>query len=431
MSESEIGVLFLSLGIVISLAHIIGYCLEYLHQPRLIGEILGGLLVGPYVLGKVSPELFSTLYNFEANGNASTSVVYGFLYWLGVLLLMFLAGSEVRNLLSQENRRPTAWLLGVGTPLPFFIVLVLGLTNFIPLGSLVGEKNVELSALLILASAAAVTSIPVISRIFHDLGIMKTRFASLILGTAVLEDIALWGVLAVATSYAASVSIGGTATSSTLLHIILNCTYLVLSLTVLPLILSKIRRIKGNLLYKKSPIAYTIVVLSAYIALASVMQTNLVFAAFLAGFGIVGGMRGGERMHFRSSLATISKFSFAIFIPVYFALVGYRLVFDGTFSLQMLLVFLFGTSLLALLSVAAASRMAGFRGLDIVNIAITTNARGGPGIVLASVAYEARIISPAFYTTLVLSALITSQLAGAWLRYVQQRGWPLLSESNT
>jgi hypothetical protein len=65
--------------------------------------------------------------------------------------------------------------------------------------------------------------------------------------------------------------------------------------------------------------------------------------------------------------------------------------------------------------------------LDVINLAVVTNARGGPGIVLATVAYETGIINAAFYTTLVLTAVITSQAAGAWLRFVLSKGWPLLS----
>jgi hypothetical protein len=67
--------------------------------------------------------------------------------------------------------------------------------------------------------------------------------------------------------------------------------------------------------------------------------------------------------------------------------------------------------------------------LDLVNLIITKNARGGPGIVLASVAYDAGLINAQFYTTLVLTAVLTSQAAGAWLRFILGRGWPLLSES--
>jgi hypothetical protein len=65
----------------------------------------------------------------------------------------------------------------------------------------------------------------------------------------------------------------------------------------------------------------------------------------------------------------------------------------------------------------------------VLNLAVATNARGGPGIVLASVAYEVGIISPAFYTTLVLVAMLTSQAAGSWLEFVLRRGWPLLEDS--
>jgi Kef-type K+ transport system membrane component KefB len=91
--------------------------------------------------------------------------------------------------------------------------------------------------------------------------------------------------------------------------------------------------------------------------------------------------------------------------------------------------FILGSCLIKVASVSLAARCAGFRGLDLINLAITTNARGGPGIVLASVAFEAGIISPKFYTTLVLAAVLTSQLAGAWLGYVLRKEWPLLSAS--
>jgi Kef-type K+ transport system membrane component KefB len=93
----------------------------------------------------------------------------------------------------------------------------------------------------------------------------------------------------------------------------------------------------------------------------------------------------------------------------------------------MIAIFIVGSCAVKILSVSLAARFAGFRGLDLINLAITTNARGGPGIVLASVAFDAGIISPKFYTTLVLAAVLTSQMAGAWLDYVLRRGWPLLS----
>src|SRR6202162_3830661 len=118
---------------------------------------------------------------------------------------------------------------------------------------------------------------------------------------------------------------------------------------------------------------------------------------------------------------------FAFFIPVYFAMVGLKLDLVRGLSLGMMAAFIVGSCLVKILSVSLAARLAGFRGLGMINLAITTNARGGPGIVLASVAFEAGIVSPQFYTTLVAAAVVTSQMAGAWLDYVLRKGWPLLT----
>jgi Kef-type K+ transport system membrane component KefB len=114
-------------------------------------------------------------------------------------------------------------------------------------------------------------------------------------------------------------------------------------------------------------------------------------------------------------------------VPIYFGIIGYRLIFGRQFSFAIMLVFLVGSSLISVFSSGVAAWLGGFRGLDVINIALTTNARGGPGIVLASVAYDAGIINAAFYTTLVITAVVTSQMAGAWLRFVLSKGWPLLS----
>jgi Kef-type K+ transport system membrane component KefB len=279
-----------------------------------------------------------------------------------------------------------------------------------------------------LASAVAVTSIPVISRIFHDLGILHTRFASLILGSAVLEDIALWGVLAVATALTHSGGLAeqGVAADSAR-HVLTSLAFAISAIFVLPQIQRWLRSFRFNLIYKASPLAYAVAILFVYVGAAAALNVNLVFAAFLAGFGLAGGIPGGERVHFKEALESISRFSYAVFIPIYFALVGYRLTFGREFSPTMLICFFIGSSLLALVSVGLAAKLAGFTRLDAINLAVTTNARGGPGIVLASVAFDAGIISGAFYTTLVLTAIFTSQLAAMWLSFVLSRRWPLLS----
>ena len=429
MSNNEIGNVLLTLSVLLGTAHFIGYVFVRLRQPRLVGEILAGILLGPYVLGRIAPSIFTTLFGGSAEGS-ETTVVLGFIYWFGLILLMFISGSQVRRVLARENRRETAWILGIGTPLPFFLILALGLFSVLPIDPLVGSAGQKTSTLLILSIAVAVTSIPIISRIFYDLKILHTRFASLILGAAVLEDIILWGVLAVATAIANSATLAQQqVVSEVSSHIGTTIAYITLALFLTPRLLMKVSASRWNIFRKSSPLGYIILVMFLYTVVAALVEVNLIFAAFLAGFGVVGGMGGTERERFSKVFESIEQFATSTFIPIYFTLVGYRLVFGTEFSLSMLLIFLAGSSLISLISRGFAAKLAGFRGMDIANIAITMNARGGPGIVLASVAYDAGIINAAFYTTLVLAAVLTSQATGVWLRFVLSRGWPLLSSN--
>jgi Kef-type K+ transport system membrane component KefB len=198
--------------------------------------------------------------------------------------------------------------------------------------------------------------------------------------------------------------------------------FFALGLTILPRIVKRINKARVNVLARHAPVAYALGVLLAYCVVAGALGVSLVFAAFLAGFAVV----HKKRRLFADSLDAIGKVSFAFFIPLYFALVGLKLDLVRGFSLWMTVAFLVGSCAIKVASMSLAGRLVGFRGLELANLAITTNARGGPGIVLASVAFDAGIISLAFYTTLVLTAVLTSQIAGAWLDYISRKGWPLL-----
>jgi len=112
---------------------------------------------------------------------------------------------------------------------------------------------------------------------------------------------------------------------------------------------------------------------------------------------------------------------------LYFAIIGLRLDlihhFDVLFSVRFLL---FATTF-AVLGTLFALRLAREDWLSSFNIAVAMNARGGPLIVLATVALELGIINQTFFVTLVLIAFATSLLAGSWFRYVISKGWPLLN----
>lgn len=412
MTNSELTAILLNLLALLGLAQLLGCLFVKLRQPRVIGEILAGILLGPALLGRL---------HFAASLTAAVrdqGNILNFVYWLGLLLLMFLSGAETRQLFGRDERREVGWLSIVGTGIPFVLGLVLGPWLIRPV--LAGPHGNRVSLVLVLAVGVAVTSVPVISKIFADLKILHTRFARLVLGVAVLEDVVLWLALAIATGLAGTTVLHP---HQMAYHLGATVAFFIAGLTVLPRVVKCINRSRFNVFAKQSPAGYSLAVLLGYCVLAGVLHVSLVFAAFLAGFAVV----HKKRRLFAEALESIGKVSFAFFIPLYFAIVGLQLDLVRGLSLWMLAAFLVGSCLVKVVSVSAAGRIAGFRGLDLINLAVITNARGGPGIVLASVAYGAGIISAQFYTTLVLVAVLTSQIAGAWLDYVLHKGWPLLA----
>lgn len=414
MSDSALSSVLFVLLLLVGFAQLLGYLFVKLRQPKVVGEILAGIVLGPALLGRL-PFLSHLIDTAKHQGN-----ILDFVYWLGLLLLMFLSGAETQQLFTREERREVGWLGIVGTGIPFALGLIFGPWLIRP--ELAGPNGNRISLIIILAVGVAVTSVPVVSKIFADLKILHTRFARLVLGVAVLEDIALWLALAVATALPGKTALNPRTMAY---HLLATIAFFLLGLTIVPRVIKKINKSRFNIVAKNSPVGYAIAVLLAYCAVAGALQVSLVFAAFLAGFAVV----HKKRRLFAEALDAIGKVSFAFFVPVYFAIVGLKLDLIRGVSLWMIVAFLVGTCAVKILSVSLAGRFAGFRGLDLINLAITTNARGGPGIVLASVAFDAGIISAKFYTTLVIAAVLTSQFAGAWLDYVLRKGWPLLSGS--
>jgi Kef-type K+ transport system membrane component KefB len=414
MTNAQLTPVLFALLLLVGFAQLLGYVFVKLRQPKVVGEILAGVVLGPALLGRI-PAISHIMESAKHQGN-----ILDFVYWLGLLLLMFLSGAETQQLFSRDERREVGWLTIVGTGLPFLLGLAFGPWLIRP--SLAGPNASRASLIIILAVGVAVTSVPVVSKIFADLKILHTRFARLILGVAVLEDIVLWLALAVATAMAGKAVLNPRAMSY---HLLSTVGFFLLGLTIVPRAIKRLNKARFNVLAQHSPLGYALAVLLTYCVVAGLLDVSLVFAAFLAGFAVV----HKKRRIFADALDSIGKMSFAFFVPVYFAIVGLKLDLIRGVSLWMIAAFLAGSCIIKILSVSLAARCAGFRGLDLINLAITTNARGGPGIVLASVAFDAGIISSKFYTTLVVAAVLTSQIAGAWLEYVLRKGWPLLKPS--
>src|ERR1700686_2284306 len=244
MSNADLTSILFFLLLLVGLAQLLGYVFVKLRQPKVVGEILAGVLLGPALPGRlpIAAALAET-----AHHQAS---VFNFVYWLGLLLLMFLSGAETRQLFTREERREVGWLAIVGTGIPFLLALLLGPWLVRP--QLAGPNGNRLSLIIILAVGVAVTSVPVVSKIFADLKILHTRFARLVLGVAVLEDIGLWLALAVATAVAGTAVLNPRQMA---FHLALTVTFFLFGLTLLPRLVKRINKSRFNVFAKNSPVA--------------------------------------------------------------------------------------------------------------------------------------------------------------------------------
>src|SRR5215471_15619426 len=116
MPSSAIGPLVFFLAILLTLAHLLGHIFVKLRQPRVIGEILAGILLGPFVLGKLPA--YARLLELQVDAVPKRAAL-DLLSWLGLLLLMFLSGAEVKALFQKHERKQIFWLAALGTGLPF------------------------------------------------------------------------------------------------------------------------------------------------------------------------------------------------------------------------------------------------------------------------------------------------------------------------
>jgi Kef-type K+ transport system membrane component KefB len=188
-----------------------------------------------------------------------------------------------------------------------------------------------------------------------------------------------------------------------------------------------LRGSRWNLVATSSPIAFNLLFLFGGTVVSLWLGITPVFGAFMAGIA-TSSATDTVSVQARES---IKAFSFAYFVPVYFAIVGVQLDLLHSFQPWFFCWFLVFACVVKTASAYAGARLAGETRPSARNLSLATNARGGPGIVLASVAFGAGIVSERFYTSLVLLAIVTSLVTGTWLGHVVRSGKPLREAPRT
>lgn len=401
----------ISIALILTVAHIGAFVANRVGLPPMVGELTGGILLGATVFQRLFPELQSWLFPIA---NPAISAILSFCSNIGLLILLFMGGRQLRKLITYRDTRAVFWISSLGLFVPVAAGLViLSIWDF---SKYMGSANHLTALKIVLLIELGITSIPVITRIFIDLGLMETRLARIVLSVAVIEDVLLYIALSIALSLVhsgmkgdASIPhfLGFAPDSSEFIAWHVFSSVMLLMVSAWGFGDTRKRSLKYNLVAGRSPMGWTLISILTITVIAMFFGLAPMFGALVA--GIIASTNTDEKLVKAQQQIEVVGGSF--FIPIYFALIGMSLDLirdlDIVFTIGLLLVgtiVKYGGSFIGAAMARERWRMSHA-------ISISVNARGGPGLVVASTAFTAGIVSSTAYTSLVILSVGSSVIA--------------------
>ena len=385
--------LILSIGIVLLTTHVFGWIFHHIHQPRVVGEMTAGILLGPSLFGRFFPGTFA--FVFPASSMPALTV----LSQVGLLLFMFVVGLEVD--LKRILRQPAAVVLISNVSIVLPLVMGVGLAKV--LYPEFAVKQVPFSTFaLFMGTAMSITAFPVLARILKERNLLGTGIGSMAISCAAIDDISAWLLLAVLTAMVHS-SQSWRAFAVTLI---------LLAVFVATMLLP-IRRVASLLesRYQQNGASMEFISLLMLFMLAASWTTerlgvHALFGAFMAGLVVP---KNGRMI--ADLVDRIESLSLALLLPLFFALTGLRTRIDllTDRSLWGYAGAIIATAVAGKLAGAAfTARATGMNWKDSLGLGVLMNTRGLVELVILNAGLDLGILSPALFTMMVLMALVTT-----------------------
>jgi len=386
-------------------ALILGQLAQKLGQPSVLGELIGGIIIGPTILKSIAPFLYNDLF---PTGTRLTSELNGFIQF-GMIIFMFAAGLEVNLKFTWKKRKPVFFTSLFGIIVPFSLgVLMVFCVN------LQGSKNISVNQwiyALFIGTALSISALPVILKTLMDLKMLKSEVGIVILSSATINDLFGWTIFACLISVIKSEQI----IISTIVFSILKVVILILIIVIVSKIFGGFIKLKNKFFENTSSFIGVSIVFVLFIsALAEKFGIHYFFAAFLLGTML----RKYYRINGSSSCFTINEIALGFFAPLYFVSIGLKVDFISKFDLTLVLLVL----MIACIGKIAGSGIGAFvGGMDFKHslcVGFGMNSRGAIEIIVASTALELKIIDPKIFVALVIMAIITSLISGPSIKRI-------------
>ncbi|EIE98966.1 cation:proton antiporter [Saccharomonospora glauca] len=392
----------LAVAVILVVSHVLGSVLRRVGQPRVVGEMLGGVMLGPSVLGSMWPEAMQWLFTADALGHLDK------VGQLGLVVFMFLLGCELR--LDRIDRPATvAATVAGGTGLPFAV----GIGLACAFAGLLSPRGFTVPYALFLGLALSITALPVLARILLDLKLEETGVGVLTVSAAAIGDGVAWLVLTVILTATGQGTHASAAETAYLAAALVVVTFL----CVRPALAVLVRKVRSKQLL-------TVVLLAGAITFSAVTQAiNLhpVIGAFLFGAVVPRDSEPVRRVGHQ-----LQGFTLIVLLPVFFAGVGLN-TSVGLLGGDLVAWTVFGTLLVAsvtakFVGAGGAARLTGLPTRQAVWVGAAMNCRGVTELVIAAIGFQAGLINQLGFTMLVLLAVITTVLSNWALRWLSPDG---------
>ncbi|MBY0497344.1 MAG: cation:proton antiporter [Cyanobacteria bacterium] len=389
----------LALTVIMLTARLVGALFRQFDQPAVIGEVVGGILLGPSLLGRLSPELQAAILPSEI------APVISVIAQLGVILYMFLVGLELDlgALRGSVSKTMMIALAAIVVPFAFGAMLALALHNAI------SPDHVDRTSFVVFIGVAlSITAFPVLARILEDRGLQRTPLGILALTCAAINDAIAWCLLAFA------VSVMQATPSAAIRTAALTALYIGVMLTAgRALAKAAAARLDRSTHLGEQSVALVLVAVLLSSVATEFIGIHAIFGAFLIGTIIPHDSQVSMRVTER--IADIVR---VMFLPAFFAFTGLRtqigLIQSGEdWALCALIIVVATAGKFG--GTAVAARLTGTDWRTSAALGALMNTRGLVELIVLNIGLDLGVLTPRLFTTLVIMALATTMMTSPML----------------
>lgn len=389
--------LFLAIGLVIAAAQVAGAAARALGQPRVFGQLLAGVVLGPTVLGMLQWSIFDDPALLEISLNELAE--------LGVLFLMFAVGLEVHLSELLAVGRVALWGGTLGAVLP-----VLMSTPLIIAFDYASEAAVFFGVVV------AATSVSISAQTLLELGLLRTKEGMGLLATAVVDDvlaILLLSVVIATLGPETDASVGNLAWIFVRM-ILYVAGALAVAWFVLPVLFNRLyrtRHLSGGLA------SFALIAALVFGWSADVLGgVAAITGAFIAGVGL---SQAGERVHAEIE-ETVRRLSYAFLVPIFFVNVGLHVDLTqlGADLLPMTALLLGAAVLSKVIGSGVGARLGGFDRGEAFRLGVCMISRGEVGLIIASLGLTEHLLTEELFEAVFVIILLTTVLTPPLVRWV-------------